>query len=51
MQGLVSDYYKFNHRLMIDSKGNNKGFMIRFNLADLKSVASEHLIEKQFILE
>ncbi len=46
MQGLVSDYYKFNHRLMIDSKGNNQGFTISFNLADLKNIASEQLIEK-----
>ena len=36
---------------MIDSKGNNQGFTISFNLADLKSIASEQLIEKQFIME
>jgi hypothetical protein len=36
---------------MIDSKGINQGFTISFNLADLKSIASEQIFEKQFILE
>jgi hypothetical protein len=51
LQGLVSDNYKFNHRLIIDSKGKNKGFTISFNLADLREIASEQIIEKQYSME